>query len=191
MSYVIFSSIWLKANVKTLYVASLAWNANSGSTPAIELQTQKSTEKLSGLSRSRQDLLRTSLYYAGSGHSDNKFIMLLDWTTGPLAEGLRCYQKQEFFDAHEHWEVVWLQCNEPEKTFLQALIQITAAFHHLKRGNLAGTASLLRRASRHLEDFPAEYEGVAVERLRVSIRGWLEALALEQALLQLPLPLIR
>lgn len=117
--------------------------------------------------------------------------MLLDWTTGPLAEGLRCYHDQEFFDAHEHWEGVWLRCNEPEKTFLQALIQITAAFHHLKHENLAGTESLLRRALRRLEGFPAEYEGVAVEALRVNIREWLEALALEDARLQLPFPLIR
>src|SRR5579863_915707 len=118
-------------------------------------------------------------------------FMMLDWTTGSLAEGLRCYQKQEFFDAHEHWEAVWLKCHEPEKTFLQALIQVTAAFHHLKRGNLAGTTSLLRRALRRLDDFPTEYEGVAVEQLQAGIRGWLEALAREEALLQLSLPLIR
>src|ERR1700733_1289808 len=104
------------------------------------------------------------------------FTMLLDWTTGSLAEGLRCYQKQEFFEAHEQWETVWLGSDEPQRTFLQALIQVTAAFHHLQRGNPAGTGSLLRRALRRLEGFPAEYEGVAVERLRVSIREWLQAL---------------
>src|SRR5215469_11350612 len=102
--------------------------------------------------------------------------MPLDWTTGPLAEGIRCYQRQEFFDAHEHWEGVWLKRNQPEKKFLQALIQITAAFHHLTRQNTTGTASLLRGALRRLEDFPTEYEGVAVEALRVDIRGWLAAL---------------
>lgn len=117
--------------------------------------------------------------------------MLLDWTTGPLAEGLRCYQEQEFFDAHEHWEGLWLTCNEPEKTFVQALIQVTAAFHHWKRGNLPGTASLLRRALQRLDGFPAEYEGVRVEALRASIRRWLGGLELEDALLQLPFPLIR
>jgi hypothetical protein len=123
------------------------------------------------------------------GKSNNEFTMLLDWTTGPMAEGLRCYQNQEFFDAHEHWEGVWLMCNEPEKTFLQALIQVTAAFHHLKRGNAAGTKSLLYRALRRLDGFPAEYEGVAVEALRANIRGWLDALGSEGAVL--PFPLIR
>ncbi|HMG87864.1 MAG TPA: DUF309 domain-containing protein [Terracidiphilus sp.] len=117
--------------------------------------------------------------------------MLFDWTTGPLAAGLLCYQKQDFFDAHEHWEGVWLRCNEPEKTFLQALIQVTAAFHHLKRGNRAGTASLLRGALRRLDGFPVEYEGVAVDSLRANIREWLEAFELDDSGFQLPFPLIR
>jgi hypothetical protein len=117
--------------------------------------------------------------------------MLFDWTSGPLAEGLRCYRDEEFFDAHEHWEGVWLRCGEPEKTFLQALIQVTAAFHHLKRGNRVGAASLLRGALRRLEGFPSEFEGVAVEALRTEIQGWLEALGLEVATLHLPIPLIR
>lgn len=102
--------------------------------------------------------------------------MVLDWSSGALAEGLRCYQSEEFFLAHEHWELVWLQCEEPEKTFLQALIQITAAFHHLQCNNPRGTASLLCRALRRIEKFPAEYEGIAVESLRVSVRAWLTAL---------------
>jgi uncharacterized protein len=117
--------------------------------------------------------------------------MPFDWTEGALAKGLRCYCNQEFFDAHEHWEAVWLKCDEPEKTFLQALIQITAAFHHLQRGNPAGTASLLRAALRRLEGFPAEYSGVAVPELRTSIRTWLEALQPNSRPPEIPFPKIR
>ena len=114
--------------------------------------------------------------------------MVFEWTSGPLADGLRCYCNQKFFEAHEHWEAEWLKCNEPEKTFLQALIQISAAFHHLQRHNLAGTASLLRAALRRLESFPAEFQGVAVEQLRTSIRIWLESLRLRDEPPQLPYP---
>jgi predicted metal-dependent hydrolase len=117
--------------------------------------------------------------------------MPFDWTEGALAEGLRCYCNREFFDAHEHWEGVWLKCAEPEKTFLQALIQITAAFHHLQRGNPAGTVSLLRAALQRLDGFSAEYGGVAVEELRASIRTWLEALKHGSDLPELPFPKIR
>lgn len=116
--------------------------------------------------------------------------MPFDWETGPLAEGARCYREHEFFLAHEHWEAVWLQCSEPEKTFLQALIQITAAFHHLERNNPIGAASLLRAALRRLEPYTDEYGGIAVEALRRDVRSWAEALEAKKAP-QLPFPVIR
>jgi predicted metal-dependent hydrolase len=117
--------------------------------------------------------------------------MRFDWTAGDLAEGLRCYRAQRFWHAHEHWEAVWLQLEGQEKSFLQALIQTTAAFHHLQRGNLVGTASLLRHALRRLDPLPAEFGGIDVEALQASLRGWLEALDRGEALAQIPFPEIR
>jgi uncharacterized protein len=102
--------------------------------------------------------------------------MMLDWSSGALAEGLRCYRSGEFFEAHEHWELVWLECDEPEKTFLQSLIQVSAAFHHLRRGNRVGARSLLTRALGRLEGYPDRFGGVEVAGLRESVRGWLLAM---------------
>jgi uncharacterized protein len=102
--------------------------------------------------------------------------MPLNWQSGSLAEGLGCYQRAEFFEAHEHWEFVWLKLNEPEKSFLQALIQTTAAFHHYRTGNPAGTASLLKRALRRLELCSESFGGIAVTPLCTQIRNWLHAL---------------
>jgi len=117
--------------------------------------------------------------------------MPLDWSSGALAEGLRCYGDGEYFLAHEHWESVWLQCEEPEKTFLQALIQITAAFHHLQKKNLKGTASLLRAALRRLDAFPANYAGIEVEAVRESVRAWLQLLDCGEPAPGMPVPRIR
>jgi len=102
--------------------------------------------------------------------------MSLDWTQRDLREGLRCFHSGAFFEAHEHWESVWLAAQEPEKTFLQGLIQVAASFHHFQRGNLAGTVSLLRSALRRLDVYPEAFAGVAVAPLRVTIRRWLDAL---------------
>src|SRR6266700_2460485 len=82
-----------------------------------------------------------------------------DWTQGALAEGLRLYDAGEFFAAHEAWESVWLGSQEPEKTFLQGLIQVTAAFHHLQRNNPLGTTLLLQAALRRLAGYPACFGG--------------------------------
>jgi len=100
----------------------------------------------------------------------------LEWTSGELAESLRCYKAEAFFEAHEHWELIWLAAPEPEKTFLQGLIQVAASFHHFQRGNSVGTISLLRAALRRLDEYPDIFAGVMVAPLRTAIRSWLEAL---------------
>jgi predicted metal-dependent hydrolase len=102
--------------------------------------------------------------------------MKFDWTQGVLAEGLRLYEAGEFFAAHEAWESVWLSAQEPEKTFLQGLIQVTAAFHHLQRENRLGTSRLLRAALGRLEPYPVDFAGISVDLLCDDIRVWLQAL---------------
>jgi len=121
----------------------------------------------------------------------NQSVTPLDWDLGALAEGLECYRQHKFFLAHEHWESEWIKSQEPEKTFLQALIQIAAAFHHLQRGNFAGAASLLLAARRKLEPYPPDFGGMAIAPLRKSIGEWLQALQMENPPPEIPFPQIR
>ena len=65
-----------------------------------------------------------------------------------FGRGLAHFNAREFFEAHEAWEELWLVEAEPEKTFLQGLIQLAAAFHHYGRGNLRGARSLLAAGHR-------------------------------------------
>jgi uncharacterized protein len=99
-----------------------------------------------------------------------------DWQSGALADGARCYRDGKFWLAHEHWESVWLQLQEPEKTFLQSLIQIAAAFHHLQTGNTRGAISLLKRALRRMEPYPSPFGGIDLTLLRSEAAAWLHAL---------------
>lgn len=105
-----------------------------------------------------------------------------DWSEGSLAEGLRCYQAEQFFEAHEHWESIWLKLREPEKSFLQSLIQISAAFHHLRRGNRRGAISLLTRALARLDRCPSGYCCLDLAVLREQARQWLSAIQEEREL---------
>jgi uncharacterized protein len=102
--------------------------------------------------------------------------MRFDWTEGALAKGLRLYDAGEFFTAHEEWETVWLRLPEPEKTFLQGLIQVTAAFHHLQRDNRLGTVLLLQAALRRLDRYPGAFGGISVSLLCDDIRERLRTL---------------
>lgn len=103
--------------------------------------------------------------------------MELDWSREPLADGLRAYRNGEYFLAHEYWEQCWLGCVQPEKTFVQALIQLACGMHHFCRGNRRGASSLLDRSLLKLQNYPAEFAGVAVDALRREITSWILALA--------------
>jgi predicted metal-dependent hydrolase len=116
--------------------------------------------------------------------------MKLDWSEGALAEGLRLYDAGEFFTAHEAWESVWLASPEPEKTFLQGLIQVTAAFHHLQRNNPLGAMLLLQAALRRLDCYPPGFGGISVTTLCRDIRERLRTLEAGEPASQLLSPRI-
>ncbi len=71
--------------------------------------------------------------------------------------GLTHFNSRRFFEAHEIWEEIWLVEAEPEKTFLQGLIQLAAAYHHYERGNPDGTESLLASGIVKLSRFPEHH----------------------------------
>lgn len=102
--------------------------------------------------------------------------MVFDWSQGPLAEGLKCYRARQFFEAHEHWESVWLGCPQPEKKFLQALIQVTVGFHHLHRDNRIGAVRLLTASLRKLDSYPDHFGDIDLCQLGDSLRASIEAI---------------
>jgi predicted metal-dependent hydrolase len=91
--------------------------------------------------------------------------------------GIGLFNNRRFFDAHETWEEIWLQSAEPDKGFLQGIIQISAAFHHYLRGNSVGSCSLLNAGLRRLAKCPADFRGMALDSLRQSAREWADLLA--------------
>jgi uncharacterized protein len=91
-------------------------------------------------------------------------------------QGIEHFNSRQFFEAHEVWEDLWLGASEPEKTFLQGLIQVAAAFHHHSRGNIAGTKSLLLAGTTKLQGFPENHSGLALGELRLETQQWIEAL---------------
>jgi uncharacterized protein len=88
-------------------------------------------------------------------------------------KGLEAFNSAYFYDAHEHWEEVWLETPNPEKMFLQGLIQVAAAFHHYSKDNCLGCRNLLQAGLTKLERFPVEHRGLEIEPLRASVRMWL------------------
>ena len=91
-------------------------------------------------------------------------------------KGLEAFNSAHFFEAHELWEEVWLETPNPDKKFLQGLIQVAAAFHHYSRANLTGTRNLLQAGLLKLDCFPEVHGALKIEVLREAVRGWLAAI---------------
>ncbi len=105
--------------------------------------------------------------------------------------GLAHFNAREFFEAHEVWEEVWLTEDEPEKTFLQGIIQIAAAFHHYRRGNTDGAETLLAAGIVKITRFPADHRGLAIHDLREEVKLWARALGEMQLPADEKLPVLR
>jgi predicted metal-dependent hydrolase len=89
-----------------------------------------------------------------------------------LEAGIRLFNTQKYFEAHEALEAVWLNAESEEKIFLHGLIQIAAAFHHRSRGNAAGFRSLLEKGWKKLEAFGDARDGLDLGDLRRQLQLW-------------------
>lgn len=77
-----------------------------------------------------------------------------------LARGLEHFNALEFWEAHEAWEEIWLAAESEVEQYLQGLIQLAAAYHHLRRGTLRGGVRLFDAALRRLSNFEPDHCGI-------------------------------
>jgi len=77
-----------------------------------------------------------------------------------LRAGVDHFNAREFWDAHEAWEGIWLQSTSDVRLFLQGLIQLAAAYHHVQRGTFPGGLRLFDAALQKLEAFPMRWSGI-------------------------------
>jgi uncharacterized protein len=75
-------------------------------------------------------------------------------------EGIEHFNARRFWEAHESWEELWLVAQSDTEQFLQGLIQLAAAYHHVQRGTLAGAVRLFDAALGRLSAFPPDYCGI-------------------------------
>ena len=105
--------------------------------------------------------------------------------------GVAHFNAREYFEAHEVWEELWLIAREPEKTFLQGLIQVAAAFHHHARENATGARSLLAAGVAKLQGFPDAHRGIAVNDFRMEAKSLLAEIEAGSSVELRALPRIR
>jgi predicted metal-dependent hydrolase len=85
--------------------------------------------------------------------------------TQALRKGIILFNHRLFFEVHEVLETQWLQATDPEKQFLQGLIQLAVAFHHLENHNPRGARSLLQDGIAKLLPYRPAFLGVELQEV--------------------------
>jgi predicted metal-dependent hydrolase len=80
-------------------------------------------------------------------------------------EGIRCFNAQQFFEAHEVWEEVWKEDRSPTRRFYQGLIQVAVCLYHFSRGNTRGARKLYHSSRAYLQAFRPKFMGLDVAAL--------------------------
>lgn len=93
-------------------------------------------------------------------------------------EGIHNFNSRKFWEAHESWETLWLVAESDLEQFLQGLIQVAAAYHHVQRGTYRGAPRLFAAGLRRLDAFPLVHCGLdrtAVDTAARRHQAWLES----------------
>ena len=93
-----------------------------------------------------------------------------------LTEGLRLFNRQEFYDCHDLIEGLWLEESSDEQPFLQGLIQAAVAFFHYQQGKWGAARAMMKQSLDNLTPYPEVYKGIQVARLRSELLVWKQSL---------------
>ena len=93
-----------------------------------------------------------------------------------MQDFIRLFNEQQYFDAHEHLEQIWLGLEEPEKSWTQGLIQIAALMHLLEQGRKLGATKVWARAKANLTEAPEIYKDINILNLKKTIANICENL---------------
>ena len=108
-----------------------------------------------------------------------------------VAKAVTQFNRGLHFECHETLEEVWRGLLGPSRDFFQALIQVSAGFHHLKRGNRVGATRTFARALGRFEPYPAHYFGFDIAAERSRLQDLLRALEAGKIALFGPPPIWR
>lgn len=82
-----------------------------------------------------------------------------------IVAGIRLFNECDFFEAHDFFEDLWMDCAYEERLFFQGLVQISVGCYHFISGNLKGAFSQLLKGKNKLEKYLPVYRKIDLESL--------------------------
>lgn len=78
-------------------------------------------------------------------------------------EGIRLFNEQEFFEAHDTWEEHWTEYRGDSRKFYQGLIQTAVALYHFGRRNVHGSRKLYHSSRAYLQPYRPTHLGLDLD----------------------------
>lgn len=77
-------------------------------------------------------------------------------------KGIAEFQSGAFYPCHDTLEALWMDLMEPDRTFVQGILQIAVACYHLGNANERGAMILLGEGIKRLKEYRPSYETINV-----------------------------
>ena len=75
------------------------------------------------------------------------------------------FNRGDYFEAHEDWEEIWHEARGEDREFVQGLIQVATALHHMTLGNMRGARILHASAHALLSPLGDSRGGILIKNL--------------------------
>src|SRR3954453_23460720 len=83
----------------------------------------------------------------------------MDYDSRYLA-GIVLFNRGDFFEAHEVWELWWMDTFGPEKLFGKGVIRAAVGLSHFCNGNLSGAVKLYQSSREYMLRYGSPYLGL-------------------------------
>ena len=80
-------------------------------------------------------------------------------------QGVQEFQAGQFYECHDTLEALWIEAQEPNKTFFQGILQIAVACYHLGNQNWRGAVILLGEGIHRLSPYQPDYGNIDINHL--------------------------
>jgi uncharacterized protein len=92
-----------------------------------------------------------------------------------VVEGLRLFNKKQFFESHEELEDAWRDEKGSIRYLYQGVLQAAVTYFHITRGNYEGAVKLYERCMKLLKDYPDVCRGIQVGKLKKDLNDVIQA----------------
>jgi uncharacterized protein len=90
-----------------------------------------------------------------------------------LREGISLFNNRQFFECHEVLEALYQETEAANKPFLEALIQVAAAFRIFSEfGEVKGPVRMIYQALVRFENYQPDFLQVRVQELSSTLESW-------------------